>query len=95
MSVNLSVWHDVWLEWKKTSNDIYLEYLTCCEDSEIIINFLKLIMEENLTPWRVEQNNTHYNIVLLIIAKHAQNHVVCTFIFENFKLITITPIFKK
>lgn len=88
MQANFSIWDDVWTEWEQTSNNKFLEYLACCEDHDIIFNYLTQIRKNDS---RVNvQYATRVNVFLLIVAKHAKNDKIFNYILNNFLEFNLT-----
>jgi hypothetical protein len=80
MAANYSIWDKVWNKWMITSDNTFLDYLTCSTDPNIIRNYLRLTKKDE--HWRVSDNKKHIHIILLIVAKHAKNDVELESIFE-------------
>jgi len=93
MAAKYSTWHELWRTWEKTSNNTFLEYLTCSTDPVTNQSYLRLTIQYEFWHLRVPDNKKRAHIVLLIVAKHAKNDVVLELIFEflkfNIKLFTI------
>ncbi|XP_012224152.2 thyrotropin-releasing hormone-degrading ectoenzyme-like isoform X2 [Linepithema humile] len=86
MKSDYNNWFKVWNKWKNTSDNTFLEYLTCSPDPTIIKTYLTFIKSDEFYL-NVTDSKTNANIVLLIIAKHAKNNIVLTDIFEYFESI--------
>ncbi|XP_067216208.1 aminopeptidase N-like isoform X2 [Linepithema humile] len=87
VSANNIIWYEVWEKGIAKPDDKFLEYLTCCEDPDIISNYLRLIWQHKFLSQR---NNTRARIFLLTVAKHAKDNIVCDFVLQNLKKNTLT-----
>nr|XP_012224231.1 PREDICTED: aminopeptidase N-like isoform X1 [Linepithema humile] len=80
VSANSTIWYDVWDKWAATDDIKFLEYLTCSEDPGVISNYLLL---NSINSFLLQHDNTRAHIFFLIVAKHANNDMVCDFILQN------------
>ncbi|XP_012232595.2 aminopeptidase Ey-like isoform X1 [Linepithema humile] len=90
MSANYTIWNHTWEKWTTSSDNIILDYLTCCKDPLIITSYLNqtLRLTEEYKYLIAVQNNNVYqvnivNIVLLSVAKHVRNFLVFDFILDG------------
>ncbi|XP_067211206.1 aminopeptidase Ey-like isoform X2 [Linepithema humile] len=86
MTSNLLTWNKVWNKWKATSDNTFLEYLTCSTDLFIIQNYLELIITDRVFN-NATNSKRNANLFLLIVAKHAKNSIVLDYIFSNFEFL--------
>nr|XP_012232973.1 PREDICTED: aminopeptidase N-like [Linepithema humile] len=71
-TANYTIWYTIWQKWKATSDENYLEYLTCTEKYDIICAFLRLILLENVQPNDSKWATRRANAFLFTVAKHAK-----------------------
>lgn len=62
----------------------FLEYLACSENPSIIINYLHLRYEQNITKPKYQK---HVNSYLFTIAKHANNNDILEAILNLNKIL--------
>lgn len=89
MAADFTTWLTVLNLWKKNADDKILEYLTCIENSGIILQYLSQTMKnhhfENMTGHITFQDIDRINIFFSIIARHAKNNQILEYILINFE----------
>ncbi|XP_067213988.1 aminopeptidase N-like isoform X2 [Linepithema humile] len=71
-TANYTIWYTIWQKWKATSNENYLEYLTCTEKYDFICAFLRLILLKNVQPNDSKWTTRRANAFLFTVAKQAR-----------------------
>nr|XP_012232969.1 PREDICTED: aminopeptidase N-like isoform X1 [Linepithema humile]XP_012232970.1 PREDICTED: aminopeptidase N-like isoform X1 [Linepithema humile] len=74
----------MWQKWNATSDERYLEYLACCEDSVVICSFLTAILEK-IPHNDNKRTNKRVNAFLFTVTKHARTAEVHSCIFHILK----------
>ncbi|XP_067211210.1 thyrotropin-releasing hormone-degrading ectoenzyme-like [Linepithema humile] len=82
MTANPLLWDKVFIKWERTSDDAFLNYLTCYTDPVIIRIYLESIMTERFY-YNSTDSKTSANNILLIVAKHARTDTVLKYILNN------------
>lgn len=81
MEANASTWNKLLSIYVNKSNKEALQYLTCSENSDIIINFLNISITNNSI---IQDKDIIYSS---IIKKHATNNVIIDYVLTNLKKI--------
>lgn len=79
---NVSTWNklmDIYLS-NQNKNTRILEYLTCSENSDILINFMKINTSNNFI---IQKNEDYYDFISYIIQKHSDNIAIMDYILKN------------
>nr|XP_012235164.1 PREDICTED: thyrotropin-releasing hormone-degrading ectoenzyme-like [Linepithema humile] len=85
MTANPLTWDKVLIKWERTSDDAFLDYLTCFTNPDTYRIYLDIIINERV-HYNVKNSKTSAKNVLLIVAKHARNDDVLKYIFDNIRL---------
>nr|XP_012232965.1 PREDICTED: aminopeptidase N-like isoform X2 [Linepithema humile] len=89
-TANYTIWYTMWQKWKATSDENYLEYLTCTEKYDIICAFLGLIPLVDAQPNDSKWTTRRANAFLFTVAKHAKIKEVTSCLFEILKDINFS-----
>lgn len=89
-TANHSIWYKVWNKWNVTSDERFLEYLTCSKDSIILCHFLQIVKVKGSQYNESIRISMPTNIFLLIVAKHAQRDAVHSCLFPIIEEITLS-----
>nr|XP_012232966.1 PREDICTED: aminopeptidase N-like isoform X1 [Linepithema humile] len=87
-TANHTIWYTIWEKWKATSDESYIEYLTCSENNYIICDFLILLE-------RIPSNNRNWttkraNAFLSTVAKYAKREEVKSCLFKILENISFS-----
>ncbi|XP_067213995.1 aminopeptidase N-like isoform X2 [Linepithema humile] len=87
-TANHTIWYTIWEKWKATSDESYIEYLTCSENNYIICDFLILLkkIQSNDSKWTTRRANAF----LSTVAKHAKTDEVNSCLFKILKDISFS-----
>lgn len=91
MEANVSTWNKLMDMYFNRQNKNILEYLTCSENSDILINFMNTSASNNDTIQYndfIIKDNDYYEMIRNIIQKHSDNVAVLDYILENLEKIT-------
>lgn len=83
MEANASTWNKLMDIYFIDQDANILEYLTCSENPDILINFINTSLTNDL----IMRNNGYYDIFSNIIQKHSDNDAVLEYWLANFKEI--------
>ncbi|XP_012221155.1 thyrotropin-releasing hormone-degrading ectoenzyme-like [Linepithema humile] len=84
------IWYKIWEKWNATSDERFLQYLTCSKDSTILCDFLKITVLKEIRSNESKQSSKLANTFLLVIAKNAQRDAMQSCFFEIFKNFTLS-----
>lgn len=84
MKANASTWNKLLDIGLIKQDKSIIEYLTCSENSDILINFVNKSVSNDLKL----RKNAYYDIISIIVQKHSDNDVVLDYMLANLEEIT-------
>nr|XP_012233035.1 PREDICTED: aminopeptidase N-like isoform X1 [Linepithema humile] len=88
-TANYTIWYKIWQKWEATSDESYLEYLTC-SNYHIICTLLKITVSEKIQPNDSKRAIRRANAFLFTVAKHSKTEEVNSCLFEIFEQISFS-----
>jgi len=85
MEANASIWNKLMDVYLITQDKNILDYLTCSENYDILINFINISNSNNF----IIQKRDYYNILSSIIQKHSDNDAVLDYMLANLEKINL------
>ncbi|XP_067216546.1 thyrotropin-releasing hormone-degrading ectoenzyme-like isoform X2 [Linepithema humile] len=86
MSADHKIMYEIYTKWAEIRDNQLLEYLTCNRKPEMISAYLTLNSKDN---YLLHHRNTRAHIILLTVAKHARNNIICDFVLQNLNQNTL------
>jgi len=86
MQANKTTWNKLRDTYFINHDENILDYLTCSEDPDILINFINTSVSNEINNHL--QNNHYYNIIQNIIQEHSDNDAVLNYILINLEKIS-------
>lgn len=82
-TANITIWNKVMDLYLQKHSIIFLEFLVCSENPNIIINYLNIIPSNDLIILEIDRDFA----LTSILSKHASNNLILDYILENFEQI--------